>query len=207
MLNIFITLANRGFDVTYIPGGVRQDIFNCLNKNGYKHAIVQALNGQSYNLNAVPEYWKAKQAGIQQVDFYFSCLYFKDPRSYTREILNKLKNEGVLNNNMVWLDVETSNKSFDEEQDNQQYIAVVLDEMTNILGTNHVGVYSSSNRWISIVGQDWTGASQYKLMYPHYDNWQSFDDFQSFGGWTSPSIKKYQSNQTECEYDINRNYF
>ncbi|CAL6061507.1 Glycosyl_hydrolase family 25 protein [Hexamita inflata] len=41
----------------------------------------------------------------------------------------------------------------------------------------------------------------------YYDNSQSFSDFQSFGGWTKPSIKQYQGDVAECSTQIDRNFY
>ncbi len=42
--------------------------------------------------------------------------------------------------------------------------------------------------------------------YAHYDNDPSFDDFSGFGGWSSPSMKQYQGDQTVCGIDLDENF-
>ena len=61
-----------------------------------------------------------------------------------------------------------------------------------------VGVYTNYYNWQEIVGLDWTGASSHPLWYAHYDGAQNFNDFDSFGGWSRPSIKQYQGDATLC---------
>ena len=48
-----------------------------------------------------------------------------------------------------------------------------------------------------------TGA---RLRYPHYDEDPSFDDFESFGGWTTPSMKQYSGDQDACGMGVDYNY-
>ena len=108
-----------------------------------------------------------------------------------------MKNNGVINGNMVWLDIESNDLFYSSCSDNQWYIGEMLDEMTNLLGHAGVGVYTNWNQWNDITC-GWTGASSYQLWYPHYDNWVSFDDFQAFGGWTKPNIKQYDDTTDIC---------
>ncbi|CAL6112159.1 Glycosyl_hydrolase family 25 protein [Hexamita inflata] len=206
MLSVVLTLTTRGFDVSYYQGAVSQDTFNCLYNNGYRFAIIQAQIGSTFNNNAISDYWRAKQAGIEYVDFYIFPTTAKDARGQVRDTINRLISEGVMAG-MVWLDVESIELFFDDWSTNQWYISTMLDEMSSILGANRVGVYSNWNQWQSIVGWNWTGASGHQLWYPHYDNWQSFDDFQNFGGWNSPSIKQYQGDQNECGTALDRNFY
>ncbi|CAL6006159.1 Glycosyl_hydrolase family 25 protein [Hexamita inflata] len=187
MLSVILTLTTRGFDVSYYQGAVSQDTFNCLYNNGYRFAIIQAQIGSTFNNNAISDYWRAKQAGIEYVDFYIFPTTAKDARGQVRDTINRLISEGVMAG-MVWLDVESIELFFDDWSTNQWYISTMLDEMSNILGANRVGVYSNWNQWQSIVGWNWTGASGHQLWYPHYDNWQSFDDFQNLvAGTLHPS--------------------
>ena len=36
------------------------------------------------------------------------------------------------------------------------------------------------------------------LWYAHYDNKQSFEDYQEFGGWRTPSIKQFKGTSSVC---------
>ncbi|CAL6027029.1 Glycosyl_hydrolase family 25 protein [Hexamita inflata] len=116
-------------------------------------------------------------------------------------------NAGVMTGNMIWLDIENIDLFYPTQAQNQQFIAAMLSEMSNMLGANRVGVYSNWNQWSQIVGSSWTGAQPHQLWYPHYDNWQSFDDFQPFGGWTRPSIKQYLGDNPECSTHVDRNFY
>ncbi|CAL5979779.1 Glycosyl_hydrolase family 25 protein [Hexamita inflata] len=206
MLSVVFTLATLGFDISYYQGAVSQDTFNCLANNGYTLAIIQAQMGSTFNNNAISDYLKAKVAGIQQVDFYIYPTTSKDARSQVSDTIHRLVDEGVMDG-MVWLDVESPDLFFDYWYTNQWFIATILDEMSNILGANRVGVYSSKKTWISIVGEEWDDASAHQLWYPRYDNQLNFDDFKNFGGWNVPSMKQYQGDQSECGTALNRNFY
>ncbi|CAL6005844.1 Glycosyl_hydrolase family 25 protein [Hexamita inflata] len=207
MLLTAITLQTRGFDVSYYQGAVSQDTFNCLHNNGYSFAIIQAQIGSTFNANAISDYQRAKAAGIQYIDFYIFPTTAKDARGQVRDTIQRLQNAGVMNGNMIWLDVESIDLFYPTYAQNQNYISAMLSEMSNMLGANRVGVYSNWVQWQSIVGNGWTGAQPHQIWYPHYDNWQSFADFQPFGGWTKPSIKQYQGDQNECGTALDRNFY
>ncbi|CAL6020115.1 Glycosyl_hydrolase family 25 protein [Hexamita inflata] len=102
MLSIVLTLATRGFDVSYYQGAVSQDTFNCLYNNGYRFAIIQAQIGSTFNENAISDYWRAKQAGIEYVDFYIFPTTAKDARGQVRDTVNRLISEGVMAGMVCW---------------------------------------------------------------------------------------------------------
>jgi hypothetical protein len=51
-----------------------------------------------------------------------------------------------------------------------------------------------------------TAASSHPLWYSHYDNNPSFADFQSFGGWSKPTMKQYQGDTNLCGASVDKNY-
>ena len=79
---------------------------------------------------------------------------------------------------MVWLDIENHGLFYSGCGDNQWFVSEWLDEASKLMpqGRKGVGIYSNWNQWNDIMC-GWTGASSYDLWYPHYDNWESFDDF------------------------------
>ena len=44
------------------------------------------------------------------------------------------------------------------------------------------------------------------LWYAHYDNSASFTDYDSFGGWSSPTIKQYEGDKSSCGVGIDYDY-
>jgi len=112
-----------------------------------------------------------------------------------------------------WLDIEGGSTYWRTSTYNQQWITQALNTAQQILSTlpNNgtapvLGVYTNKNEWAGIVGS-WSGASSYPLWYAHYDNTPNFNDFQPFGGWTTPSIKQYKGDATICGKDVDVNYY
>ena len=56
----------------------------------------------------------------------------------------------------------------------------------------HAGVYANWNGWSQIVGREWSypAGKGLPVWYAHYDSKQTFADFQPFGGWTKPAMKR-----------------
>ena len=70
----------------------------------------------------------------------------------------------------------------------------------------HLGFYTSSSQWSPITGNS-NKFSSYDLWYPHYDSNPSFSDFSSFGGWTSPAIKQYVGDASQCGVGVDKNFY
>ena len=61
---------------------------------------------------------------------------------------------------------------------------------------------TDSSSWSMVVG-DWTGLKDLPLWYENLNGVPSFNDFKPFGGWTKPSLKRYQANQAMCGGSMN----
>lgn len=50
------------------------------------------------------------------------------------------------------------------------------------------------------MGLDWTYPADQglPLWYAHYDNSQTFSDYDVFGGWSKPAVKQYEGDKTSC---------
>ena len=203
-----LSLQTHGFDLSYYQGDVSQDTMNCLSNNGMNFAIFQAQIGSTVSPYAVTDYHRAKAAGINYVDFYVFPTMSKDPRYQARETISYLRDQGVLNGNMVWLDIENHDLFYASCGDNQWFVSEWLDEAANQMpnGRKGVGIYSNWVQWNDIMC-GWTGASSYDLWYPHYDNWESFGDFQPFGGWYNPNIKQYAGDLYMCSTALDKNFY
>ena len=70
------------------------------------------------------------------------------------------------------------------------------------------GLYVSNHQWENLLSLSyiWSGAQSTLLWYPHYDDWESFGDFEPFGGFTEPYMKQYNGDQMMCGHDIDYNY-
>ena len=86
-------------------------------------------------------------------------------------------NAGVISGNMIWLDVEEHDLYYDSCDDNEWYIGQLMRGMIDMVGDSGVGVYTNWYQWSDIMC-DSCSWNTYPLWYPHYDNWDSFGDFQ-----------------------------
>ena len=70
------------------------------------------------------------------------------------------------------------------------------------------GIYSNYYQWENIFTLSYTFgyAGSYPLWYAHYDSWDSFGDFSSFGGWTTPTMKQYNGDMWTCSFDVDYDY-
>jgi hypothetical protein len=61
--------------------------------------------------------------------------------------------------------------------------------------------------YYQIFGSSFGGYSDIPLWYAHYDGVAGFGDFESFGGWTKPSIKQFDDNGDECGVGFDKNWY
>jgi len=125
-------------------------------------------------------------------------------------LINKLKSDGVLTNNMVWFDIEGSQYWSASCSTNQNWLASAISTVNGLYKgcglSTCVGIYSSSSQWSPIMCGT-TQFKSYQLWYAHYDNSPSFSDFSSFGGWTKPAIKQYAGTTSICSTSIDKDYY
>lgn len=95
------------------------------------------------------------------------------------------------------LDIEGGTTYWSSSVSSNQQFFEGLVSAANSLKLN-VGVYTSASQWKPIMGSTYTGGSRYPLWYAHYDNSESFSDFQAFGGWSTPTMKQYMGDVPLC---------
>ena len=145
--------------------------------------------------NAAATIIAASEAGIKNVDAYlFPCVPCGDGAKQVRDTNDALKSAGA-NYGMLWLDIERFKWNADKST-NQAFIKDMIDEASS-LGIK-TGIYAGYYSWEATVGLDWDYAKSLPLWYAHYDNEANFDDFKTYGGWTTPSIKQYIGDHTAC---------
>lgn len=66
------------------------------------------------------------------------------------------------------------------------------------------GIITSKFFWEQIMGEDYSQYATKRLIYIHADNKASFEDFQKFGGWSSPYGKQYARNIHDCSIMANK---
>jgi len=119
-----------------------------------------------------------------------------------QDVVSYVKEHGVEYTTM-WLDIEGS-QYWGSQSSNQQF----FEDMVNAgrsAGVN-LGVYTSSSQWEPIMGS-YTGGSGLPLWYAHYDDSHSFSDFSAFGGWSRPTMKQYNGDQTACGVGVDYNWY
>lgn len=103
----------------------------------------------------------------------------------------------------IWLDIETSGSWYSNTTKNREF----FEDLINAdFGEKNIGIYTNKHNWGTIMGLAYTKGSSYPLWYAHYDGRPSFDDFESFSGWSKPNKKQYAGDQMLCGAGIDFDY-
>merc|ERR1711988_1430814 len=189
------SLATDGLDISIYQGAVSGSTWSCLHSSGFDFAIVQVYDGGSANKDCVGNVEAATSAGFAHVDIYaFLCptCMSGSGSQQASTVVNFINSEGLSGKfGMIWIDVEPCSGCLSDTQTNADFLS---DVASTFAGAGlSVGIYTNWVSWPEIVGS-WDGLSSYPVWYPHYDDSQSFSDFESFGGWSSPSIKQFDDS-------------
>jgi hypothetical protein len=133
------------------------------------------------------------------VDVYIFPNTGHDAASEMSTYISSLKSDGVLNTNMIWMDIEGTQYWSSSCATNQKWLSDAIkkiDSMYTGCGMKScVGIYTSSSQWSPIMCNT-AEFSSHQLWYAHYDNKASFSDFSPFGGWTKPAMKQFKEQPT-----------
>ncbi|KAJ5073150.1 lysozyme protein [Anaeramoeba ignava] len=198
--------ATYGLDMSIYQGDPALSDFQCLKKDGYDFAILQAQTSNGgYNPYVKSQFEKCHQAEINYVDVYIFPDVSKDAASQIHTTVSKAIGDGVLTGkNMIWLDIEPYKWS-SNHQTNIDFIAAMISECEKVYNIKP-GIYSNWNSWSEITGGT-TRFSSYQIWYPHYDGSASFSDFEPFGGWSKPNIKQFQGTTSICGTEIDKDFY
>ncbi|MDH3217742.1 MAG: fibronectin type III domain-containing protein, partial [Candidatus Krumholzibacteria bacterium] len=104
----------------------------------------------------------------------------------------------------LWLDVESHRSGSDSELDSAQRLPI-LRAAVAACGGFPCGIYTRKNLWNAEIGPT-TEFNGLPLWYAHYDQQPNFQDWHNFpaenpdlgpfGGWSSPTGKQYDSDET-----------
>ena len=186
--------------------------FQCLKSNGMSFAIPRAYKSYgAFDSNSVNNIINAKSAGIPYVDVYMFPCRGKSASTQVTELMNGLSSVSS-KYGQVWIDVETNpSTGCSWTQASGSSNCAYLQELVDAISSHGKvpGIYSSYYMWESIMGgaQACSGFGAVPLWYAHYDNYASFSDFQSFGGWTKPNIKQYKGDTTLCSAGVDMNFY
>jgi GH25 family lysozyme M1 (1,4-beta-N-acetylmuramidase) len=139
--------------------------------------------------------------GMTHVDVYmFPCFPCNNPEEQVKTLISELKGYKY---GIVWVDIERRKWSKNLEKNRKFLLALIAE-----LGKKaYVGIYTNYNNWVSIVGADWEALKHFPLWYAHYDNDDSFSDFEPFGGWREPSMKQYKGTTKMCNGEVDFDLF
>ena len=204
-------LATYGFDHSVYQGAVSVSSYQCLKNNGKQFAILQAQQSNgSINQYAYTQYTNAKAAGIQYIDWYIFPTINQSASGQVTNTINYLKNNGLLNTNMIWIDVESSDLFYSSCSSNVNFLHEIFNtarSLYNGCGNNNcIGMYTSASQWNPICCGD-TSFSQYQLWWPRYDGSASSANWSAFGGWSWFNIKQYQGTTSICSTEIDYDYY
>ncbi|KAL7715087.1 Lysozyme 1 [Entamoeba marina] len=200
-----IAFAKLGVDVSQ---STSTSSFTCLRNNGFDTmVIVRAWRSTgSWDSNCAQTLKNAHSAGYSYDNsdvYFFPCVSCGNAAGQVSTFWSKVISNG-LNIKRVWFDIEGTWTS--STSSNQKFFEEMMNEARSI-GIVH-GIYGSSYYWGNLFGSSYhySYASSTPLWYAHYDNKQTFSDFSSFGGWSSPSMKQYRGDVSTCSAGVDYNY-
>eukprot|EP01132_Coremiostelium_polycephalum_P000944 gene944-1196_t len=206
----FVVHADLGIDIDAgTSGSVTSSQLQCLAQKNTRIIIQAFSGGYGINKNIGKAVSAAKSAGFETIDLYAflcnQCSGNSPSSSAIQSLVSYLKSNGV-SFGTLWIDVEQCNGCWGSLTQNAQFVVEAVQAAAN-LGLS-VGVYSSLGEWPQTVGS-LSSLSSYPLWYAHYDNNPSFSDsqFYQFGGWSSPAMKQYAGDTSECGVSVDLDYF
>ena len=154
-------------------------------------------------------YFNARQV-FANVDVYIFPDTSQSASSLISSFVNQMLSSGVLNTNMVWMDIEGPQYWSSSCTSNQNWLAEAISTIDSLYKgcglSSCVGIYASESQWSPIMCNT-AQFSNHQLWYAHYDNSASFSDFVPFGGWSKPNIKQYQGTTYLCSTAIDKDYY
>eukprot|EP00012_Vannella_robusta_P009541 CAMPEP_0206202238 /NCGR_PEP_ID=MMETSP0166-20121206/12048_1 /ASSEMBLY_ACC=CAM_ASM_000260 /TAXON_ID=95228 /ORGANISM="Vannella robusta, Strain DIVA3 518/3/11/1/6" /LENGTH=205 /DNA_ID=CAMNT_0053621113 /DNA_START=311 /DNA_END=925 /DNA_ORIENTATION=+ len=189
------SFATKGFDLSYYQGDVSSSDFSCLKSNGYDFGIIEATKGSQATLNPyISSVVSNARKHIKNIDVYIFPDTSHSASSLMNSFIKDLKKDGVLTNNMIWMDIEGTQYWSGSCSNNQKWLKEAINTINGLYtGCGHstcVGIYTSESQWSPIMCNT-SEFSNHQLWYAHYDGKASFSDFKAFGGWTKPNMKQY----------------
>lgn len=214
-----VAIATNGIDLSQCFNN-----FSCLKSSGEDFVITRSwLSYGAFDSCGAQNVRNAKNAGIQYVDVYMFPCRGQSASSQVSSLVSGLSSSlgedqfdderELLESSygMIWIDVETNPSRGcgwgSDYSANCQYVEELISAIQS--HGRKAGVYSSEYMWEQIMGSRTacTGPSKVDLWYAHYDHSASFSDYRQIGGWSSPSIKQYVGDTSECGVGVDRNFY
>ena len=199
--------SSYGVDVSQ---PITSTVASCLASAGIKFIIPRGYKSTgSVDTNVCTTLKYAYSAGIATRDVYmFPCpTCSASASSQLSTLVSYLKSScSSYWSGRVWLDIEgTSYWSLGTSGNKAWYQALV--DACSAQGVT-CGVYSNANNWQQIFGSTtYTYGNSLKLWYAHYDSNPTSSDWSSykFGSWSSPYMKQYIGDTTQCSFSVDKN--
>jgi len=196
---VCLTTAFLGVDVS---SSVSESDWNCLKQNGYTYAIVRAWRSTgSPDPDAAASIKAANEAGVATDVYFFPDYAEGNPTGQVQQAHSFLTSNSIKYGTM-WIDIEQP-PDWGNCAENYNFLSNLTSEAKS-LGMS-IGIYVSANFWSSMLCNS-KDFGNLQLWYADWDNQPNFNNFQSFGGWSSPTMKQYMGNGQSCGVGIDANY-
>jgi len=180
----------------------------CFVSKGYSYLIARLFTEKcSVDSNGAQTVLNAWAAGMSHVDIYMSPSYgcSMSAADQVDATINFMRN-GTWRDvpfGLLWFDIEVGGQGSPSQ--NAAWLRAGVAQAVARIGSSRVGIYSSASQWSQVMGNI-SDMSSFRLWYAHHDSNPSFDDFSSFGGWTSPYTKQFAGDTTLCDADVDLNW-
>jgi len=202
--------AGTGFDVSSL---VSTDEVTCMKNAGYDAIIVRAWQSNGVNdPNVKTTLANAAAAGIAHQDVYmFPCpTCSASASSQFNSMVSNL--DGSVYGN-IWFDIEEDYAGqywSTSYATNKAFYADLVSACSSGSAGKTCGVYSNYNNWVTIFGSSTyqaSGGSSLPMWYADYDGELNFDDYEEFGGWSTPAMKQYNGDVSYCSINMDQDYY
>uniref|UniRef100_A0A0N4Z2J4 Glycoside hydrolase n=1 Tax=Parastrongyloides trichosuri TaxID=131310 RepID=A0A0N4Z2J4_PARTI len=210
---VFTTVNGQYAYAADVMGAVSLSQFSCIKTNGYSAVFTQiysASNGGAVDTNGCQSVINAYQAGLG-TEVYINPAPQSSKQSYTQfdEALQQLKNANI-NVRTIWLKVTNPALWYQNPTYNVNFIQGMITRARSNGIT--LGIYTNWYDWYEITASS-TSFTSYNLPLWYWnangfgssgESTANFNDFRSFGGWSSVSAKEYALNESCCSAIISK---
>uniref|UniRef100_A0AC34FN65 Lysozyme n=1 Tax=Panagrolaimus sp. ES5 TaxID=591445 RepID=A0AC34FN65_9BILA len=185
----------------------------CLYQQGYNSVFIQVYgpaNGGSVNSAGCQAVINSYSANLGTEIYITPATSGKTGQQQFDEAFNAMKSAGI-NVRSVWLQVTSPINWPNNLQTNVNLIQSFINRATSY-GIS-AGIYTNWYDWQQITGA-YTGFQSSRLWYwnslgqgQNAEAGATFDDYRTFGGWSSPAVKQFALNENLCGLTLNRDVY